>query len=480
MNPISRRHFLASSAAFGAALALSSSRVLGANNDIRVAIVGVRGRGANHLAEIPKVPGARIVAICDVDSRVLGAHEAKLKKDGNPVKAYGDIRKLLDDKSIDAVVLATPNHWHALGAVWACQAGKDVFVEKPVSHEVWEGRKILEAARKYNRMVQTGTQSRSDAALREVFEYIRKGDLGKIQWVRGFCYKRRDSIGKVTEPTPIPDYIDYDQWCGPAPKEPLMRKNLHYDWHWVWPTGNGDIGNQGVHEMDMCRWALGYDTLPPRILSIGGRLGYVDDSTTPNTLVAMYDYKPVPFFFEVRGLPRKANDNAMDNFRGVRIGIVIQCENGYYAGGSSGGWIYDNQNQKVKQYTQRGSGGHQANWLKACRSRKITDLNADIAEGHLSSALCHLGNIPYRLGKKVSAQDALDAIKSDSVMADSVERMKAHLEANGVKLGETPWTLGPALEFDAKNEKFTGQFAAEANELVRRVYRKPYEIPDAV
>jgi predicted dehydrogenase len=480
MSRITRRQFLAGSAALTAAAFLPTSRVLGANNDIRVAVVGVGGRGGNHINEVGKIPGVRITALCDCDSRGLGNAAASLAKKNVKVQTYTDIRKLLDDKSIDGIFIATPNHWHSLCAVWACQAGKDVYVEKPVSHEIWEGRKVVEAARKYNRIVQAGTQSRSDRGLVELFDYIHKGNIGAVQWVRGFCYKRRASIGKVTEPTPIPDYIDYDLWCGPAPKVPLMRKNLHYDWHWVYVTGNGDIGNQAVHEIDMCRWALGYKTLPPRVVSIGGRLGYDDDSDTANTQLTIFDYKPVPIIFEVRGLARRSNEEIMDNFRGVRIGFVVQCENGYYAGGSSGGWVYDAKGERLKQFNQNGSGEHQANFIAAMRSRKISDLHADIAEGHISSALCHMGNISYRVGQQIPKQDAADVLKANPLAAESLEKMKEHLVANDVDLRKTSLTVGPWLEMDAAAEKFTGPFAAEANKLVRREYRKPFEIRDQV
>ena len=259
-----------------------------------------------------------------------------------------------------------------------------------------------------------------------------------------------------------------------------MRKNLHYDWHWVYVTGNGDIGNQAVHEMDMCRWALGYKTLPPRVISIGGRLGYDDDGDTANTQLAILDYKPIPILFEVRGLPRKANEDVMDAFRGIRVGFVVQCENGYYAGGFSGGWVYDNKGEKIRQFAQNGSDKHQANFIAAVRSRKLSDLNCEIAEGHLSSALCHMANVSYRVGKQVPQQDPADAIKSNPLAVEALEKMKAHLEANDVDLRKTPLSVGPWLEMDVAAERFTGPFAAEANKLVRREYRKPFEIPDVV
>src|SRR5436190_15087682 len=269
-----------------AAEASASTQILGANSDIRYAVVGFNGRGRSHLEELPEVKGTRLVALCDVDSNVLDKELKRCETAGQKVEGYTDVRKLLENKDIDVVTFATRNHWHTLGSIWAVQAGKDVYVEKPVSHNVWEGRQLVNAARKYNKIVQTGTQSRSSrAAIYEAIQWLGEGHIGTVIRARGLCYKRRASIGKVDGPQPIPEGVDYDLWCGPAPKEPLMRKKLHYDWHWVWPTGNGDLGNQGIHEMDVARWCLGVNELSSRILCVGGRLGYEDDGNTPNTLI---------------------------------------------------------------------------------------------------------------------------------------------------------------------------------------------------
>jgi predicted dehydrogenase len=481
MTRISRRSFLATSAVGATTLFSTKLRAIGANDDVRMAVIGLNGRGQAHMDAFPQVKGTRLVALCDADEKVLGKAVQKCEQRNQKVESYKDIRKLLENKDIDAIAIATPNHWHSLMAVWGCQAGKDVYVEKPCSHEVWEGRKIVEASEKYNRICQIGTQRRSDLGYREVIDWIHQGNIGKIQYARGLCYKPRPSIGKVSGPQPIPAGVDYDLWCGPAPMEPLMRKNLHYDWHWVWPTGNGDIGNQGVHEMDQCRWMLGQETLPDRVFAFGGRFGYDDDATTPNTEIAIYDYKPAPLIFEVRGLPAKKGSTTMDAYKNaVRIGIHIQCENGYYLAGENGGWVYDNDDKKVKQFTQRGQKDHQANFIKAVRSRKQEDVVAPILDGHYSSALCHLGNISYRVGKQVPPTQLEDQIKGDKLAVDAFERVKAHLTANGVDLGATPPTLGPWLTLDPKAERFTGALSEEANKLVKRDYRAPYVIPDQV
>ena len=327
MKALNRRHFLKSSIVATASLpwlagygqekqtanaSPATLKPIGANGDIRYAVVGLNGRGKNHLDEMAPLSGARLVAICDVDSVVLKREQERLEKSGKKLAAYTDIRKLLENPDIDVVTFATPNHWHALGAIWAIQAGKDVYLEKPVSHNVWEGRQVIGAARQHQRIVQAGTQSRSSQGIAEAIAWTREGHLGKLLRARGLCYKRRPSIGLTDQPLEIPSTIDFDLWCGPAPKEPIKRKKLHYDWHWVWPTGNGDLGNQGIHEMDVARWVLGEPKLSPRVLSIGGRLGYQDNGTTPNTLIILHDYKPAPLLYEVRGLPSAEGSSKMD------------------------------------------------------------------------------------------------------------------------------------------------------------------------
>jgi len=486
MSKFTRRDFIRSSMAAGAAMVLAApySKVRGANNDIRVGVIGVGGQGGGHIGYFHKLDGVRVVAICDADrSHVEGKARDFEKKNNAKLKTYIDVRKMLDDKDIDVVSTATPNHWHSLVSVWACQAGKDMYCEKPVSHNIWEGRKIVEAARKYNRIVQTGTQRRSSEAYIEAYEYIKQGHIGAIKWVRGFCYKPRfrgnGIVNGTNGPIPVPKSVDYNLWCGPAEMEPLRRKDLHYKWHWVWNTGNGDLGNQGIHEMDLSRWALGDPKLAPRVCSVGGRFAVSDAGETPNTQIVFLDYKPAPLIFEVRGLPRRRGETAMDNYRGTRIGVVVQCEQGYFAAGEGGGWIYDKKDEKVKQFT--GSGGeHYQNFINAVRSRKVGDLNADIEKGHLSSALCHMGNVSYRLGKKMNVDEIKKAIGDNADLMDSFERMLEHLKANEVDLEKEPITMGPMLTMDPETEKFTGELSDMANMYVKRNYREPFVVPDKV
>jgi len=489
-----RRKFLRTSLVGGGAVV--SSRLFGgiapagsANEDVRVAVVGVRSKGNHHLQQFKGIAGCRVVAVCDVDAHVLARRVSEFEKENNKVTACADYRKLLDDPSIDAVVLATPNHWHALQTIWACQAGKDVYVEKPISHNIWEGRKCVEAARKYNRIVQAGTQSRSAGELHQAFAYIRAGHLGKILWARALCYKPRESIGKTSGPQPVPPHIDYDLWSGFAPLVPPRRNSangtVHYDWHWFWPYGGGEIANQAPHQLDICRWFLGEPGLPPTVMSIGGRFGYDDDAETPNTQIAVFGYERAPLIVEVRGLPAKAGLRAMDAYRGIRIGAIIQCEGGCFAAGESGGgFIYDNDGKRIKPFTGAGGGGHAANFIAAVRSRKSSDLNAPIEEGHVSTALCHLANISHRLGAEKTNDDSNETIASDELTKEALGRMIEHLRANQIEVAATPSVIGPRLALEPEAERFVTKQRYDlgfwANTLLTRHYRKPFVVPESV
>jgi len=517
-NTLSRRSLLKRSAATAAALGLSGltaksyGEVVGSNEDIRIAVIGFNGRGVSHIDAYRRLKGVRLVALCDADEAVLNRQYKRLEsgEDMKPrrkrpstqptasiddallqeekretpktfkMDKYGDVRKLLDSHDIDAVSIATPNHWHALMTVWACQAGKDVYVEKPTCHEVWEGEQAINASRKYNRIVQAGTQWRSMSDVFEAFEWAKAGNIGKILVSRGLCYKRRASIGKTEGPQPIPKTVDYDLWCGPSPKVPLRRKNLHYDWHWVWPTGNGDVGNQGIHQMDLARWALGKPTLAPSVISVGGRLGYVDDGETPNTLMVVHDYKDSLLIFEVRGLPHSTDDKKMDKYRGADIGNIVECEGGYVQiTNGQGCHAFDKDDQKIKTFDGKSverDRNHFANFLRAVRSRRRAEQNAEIVEGTISSCLCHTGNISYRLGKHESPDNIRDAFKADKAAMETFERMQQHLAANDVNISMDELSLGAPLQMDVKKQRFTNN--EKANALLTRKYRAPYVVPD--
>ncbi len=493
----SRRTFLKTSALAAAGTVLparSWANVLGANDDIRVAVIGLNGRGMNHVSSLKRISGVRIVALCDPDTAVLD--RAKTRGALPEAKLYTDIRELLANRDIDAVTIATPNHWHSLAAIWAVQNGKDVYVEKPVSHNVWEGRQLVNAAKKYNKVVQAGTQIRSGEGLREAVQWIQAGNLGKITAARGFCYKRRDSIGKTTGPQPIPATVNYDLWTGPAPLVAPHRNNpkngpIHYDWHWVYLYGNGDVGNQGIHQMDVARWFLGESGLPRHTISIGGRLGYIDDGDTPNTQVVVHDYATAPLIFEVRGLPTKAGiasaggdpaanqggqGSGMDNYRGVDIGNVIDCEGGsIITTAYFDATAYDKSGKVVKEF--KGNDRHMQNFVDVVRSRKTEELYGPIDEANTSSALCHLGNISHQIGATAGPDKIASRIKSDAKLSEAFGRMTEHLHANNVDLEKTPLTLGVPLIVDAKNERFTGPDAARANKLLGAEYRAPFTVP---
>jgi predicted dehydrogenase len=484
MKSLNRRSFLKSTALTAAAFSLparSWSQIQGSNSDVRVAVVGFHGRGGDHITGFSKLEGVRITALCDIDQDVLGAGQAKLKESGKDVETFTDVRKLLESKNVDVISIATPNHWHSLAGIWAIQSGKDVYTEKPVSHNVWEGRKFVEAARKYKKIVQTGTQSRSSReGIAQAVEWVKAGNLGKIVISRGLCYKPRPSIGKVDGPQPIPAGVDYDLWCGPAEKLPLMRKRLHYDWHWVWNTGNGDLGNQGIHQMDICRWFLGEMELAPFVVSAGGRLGYIDDGETANTQIIYHGYAKAPLIFEVRGLPETTGAKNMDKLKGASVGCVIECEGGYVVVPNYKSAIaYDKDGQELKRWQGGGDNGpHMANFIKSVLSRKVEDLYADILEGHLSSALCHTGNISYRLGATKKPDQIKEALKGDKGMVESFGRMAEHLARNDVDITKDKITLGVPLKMNTKTEKFIGN--GKANALLTRKYRAPYIVPEKV
>jgi predicted dehydrogenase len=475
-NKLTRRGFLKQAALAAGAASLPArawSQVPGANQDIRVAVIGFHGRGKDHIKEWGKVAGVRLTALCDVDRAVLDAGVKKCADNGQTVEGYTDIRKLLESNNVDAISIATPNHWHALAAIWGMQSGKDVYVEKPVSYDIWEGEQMIDAARRYKKMVQAGTQSRSSHGIREAVEWVGQGNLGKILVSRGLCYKRRPGIGKTEGPQPVPAGVDYDLWCGPAPLQAPRRAKFHYDWHWFWDYGAGDIGNQGVHEVDVARWFLGAQTVSPRVFSIGGRLACVDDAETPNTLIAFHDYDRAPLIMEVRGLPEKTGAEQMDNYKGAGIGVVIECEGGHVlVPDYQGAKAFDQDGREIKSF--EGATSHFENFIQAVRSRRESDLHSGIVEGHLSAALCHMANISYRLGRGQSPGEMREQIKGDKNALPTLDRMAEHLAANGVDLEKTTATLGAVVKANPVNEKFIHD--KQASHLWRRVPRPGYAI----
>jgi predicted dehydrogenase len=448
----------------------------GPNDAIRVAVIGVNGRGREHIDALAKLADiASIAAVSDCDTTPGMRAVNKVEElTGRAPKFEQDLRRVFDDKSIDAVTIATPNHWHALAAIWAMQAGKDVYVEKPVSHNVSEGRRTVQFARKLGRICQTGTQCRSSDGVSQAVQYIQSGKLGEVKLARGLCYKSRGSIGKSASSRKPPETVDYDLWCGPAPMHPLGRTNLHYDWHWIWDTGNGDLGNQGIHQMDIARWGLGLDTISSTALGLGGRFGYEDDGETPNTHLSFLGYGDKQVIFEVRGLKS-------EKYRGAGVGVVFYGTEGYIVNPSyTSSTVFDRDGKVIEKFQDKHDivVKHMHNFLQAMQSRKHTDLTADIEQGHLSSALCHLGNISYRLGSQQPFNAKVRRFETDEHALEAFGRFEEHLAVNGINMQTSHYILGRQLTLDPRREVFLDD--KEADAMLTREYRSPYIVPASV
>jgi predicted dehydrogenase len=404
-----RRTFLV-----GSAMALP---MMAAGDKINIAVIGVGGRGTAHVKNYLQIPNARIAALCDVNTEQTERNaQTVLKADGRTPKIYQDLRKLYEDKEIDAVSIATPNHWHALATIWACQAGKDVYVEKPACYNVFEGQQMIKAARKYNRMVQVGMQSRTIPYKRRAIQLLHDGAIGKVYYAKGLCFKRRPSIGHAND-EPVPAGVDWDIFLGPAPMRPFNALRFKYNWHWFWDTGNGDIGNQGIHEMDVARWGLGRG-LPTSAVSTGGKYVYEDDQETPNTQIATFDYGDAEIVFEVRGLNTGGEASIKPggpNF----IGVIFLGSKGYMSLDHVGFQIYLGDKREPGETGSLGDGkdetkDHMVNFLEAVRSRRKDDLHGELAEGVMSAELVHLANTSYRLGRKLAFDPATEKYVNDA------------------------------------------------------------------
>ncbi len=456
-DPTSRRFFL------GAATALAATRVWGANDKINVGIVGLGGRGTNHLNIYSKMAEARVVALCDIDQAAREKAQATLLKNtGEKAKEYEDMRQAFADSNVEAVSIATPNHWHALAAIWAMRAGKDVYGEKPACYNIYEGQKMVQVARETKRMLQIGSQHRSTPYKMKAMDAMHQGLIGKIYLAKGLCFKRRASIGHADD-SPTPAGVNWDLFLGPAPMRPFNTLRFKYNWHWFWDTGNGDIGNQGVHEIGICRWGLGDPEWPKTAYAQGGKYAYTDDQETPNTLLASYDYGGREIVFEVRGLltggegvpvmrrpgppatgavaPPTSPAPAATAPRNaaplnIMIGNLFYGTEGWAAMSDGGFQAFKGESNELimEERPQRGAGGdatglHMQNFLAACKSRNYKELHDEIANAYLSASMCHLANISYRVGRKLTI------------------------------------AAGP---------KFTGD--SEADKLLTRNYRKPYVV----
>jgi predicted dehydrogenase len=471
-----RRQFIA--AATAATLLSSTSRAAGPNDAIRIALLGAGWRGGQLIPQFAAIPDVRIVCVCDPDSS-RAAEQAKQVEKVTGVasaKIETDLRRVIESDSVDAVVSATPNHWHALATIWACEAGKHVYAEKPLAHSLWESQQMVKAAEKYDRIAQCGTHRRSFPIIRSIMERIRAGEFGRVVRARVVTRKFRESIGKRSAPMPIPAEVDYNLWAGPAPMSPIYRNELHYDWHWMWETGNGELANNGSHMLDLARWALGQDKLAPAVTALGGRLYWDDAGETPNTMVAYYDYQPAPLIAEVHNLAEKPGARTAGEFRGLQHGFIIECENATVLGANHVE-VRDRDGKVVEQQKEKEGKLHPANFVDAVRSGSRAGLTCPLEVGHVSCGLALQGNVSYHLGS--TGADRLAEIRddSDAETKGTIDRMLGHLDDLGIESCRSRLTVGPALTFDPQSEHFTGPQADEANRLLRRAgYREPFVV----
>ena len=503
MSKQTRRQFLRNSIFTTAAAVYTAPMVSGIaqaqskspNEKLIGAVIGCHGRGGSHISAFSGRRDCELAYIVDVDEKVgKKCCDSVEKRTGHRPKWVKDMRRVFDDKSVDFIGTATPNHWHALCGVWAMQAGKDAYIEKPISHDIPEGAALVAAAKKYKRICQVGTQCRSNPAIQNAMKFIADGGIGEVNFARGLCYKRRRSIGPLGD-YPIPEEADFNLWSGPAPytSPKLTRPRFHYDWHWQRLYGNGDSGNQGPHQTDIARWGLGINRHPNSVIAYGGRLGYqaerndpnyVDAGDTPNTEVAIYDYGKKCMVFETRGLSVDNSADMLintmfDSIKGNKIGVIFYGTEGYLIQKSyTHCAAFDLKGKMFKEF--RGGGDHFDNFIQAIRSRKYQDLNSDAFQGHLSAALAHLANISYYLGEnnKVSVKQAakvLQDIDSRDHNIETLYRTARHLTDNGVDLDKYPISMGPMLRFDPRREVFTNNDAA--NRILHRDYREPFVCP---
>ena len=421
-------------------------KIIGANERINIAVIGIRGRGMEIARGFAKIPNVCVKTLVDVDENL---YAKRVKEIGEiqkftPSTEY-DLRRVFDDKDIDAVAIATPDHWHALATIWACQAGKDVYVEKPCSHNIWEGRKMVEAAHKYNRVVQAGFQNRSIENVRQTIKFLHDGGLGEIYMARGLCFKPRESIGRHPD-SPVPKGVHYDLWLGPAPQRPFNKNRFHYEWHWFWDYGSGDIGNQGVHQLDIARWGINKNEHPVKVKSTGGYFAFDSDQQTPNTQIATFEYADGKILqFDVRGLYTNTEDGIAN--KGRSVGNLFFGTKGWMSIDGSTWRTYFGRDNTPGPFGEAaaksadptnlagaGAGSHYKNFISTMCSGKKDDLNCGIETGHISTALPHLANISYRLGREVI--------------------------------------------FEGANERFTGD--SEADKMLNRDYRKPYVVPEQI
>lgn len=479
MNSISRRRFLKYASIVAPAPLIAgtsvSPKVFGANDRLRIAVVGLYGRGKQHIKAWLEEPNVEIAYLVDPDENILRQRLLELKQEVvGPFTTRGvsDIRSVLDDKNVDAVSIAAPNHWHALMTIWSAQAGKHVYVEKPMSHDVAEGRIALEAQRKYGIVLQHGTQRRSDATIAGLHEMIQAGHFGKLKISYGYACKIREGIGFQSKAAPPPT-LDWNLWKGPAVLDHYHANLVHYNWHWFWKTGNGDLNNQGTHLLDVAQWAIDESMSHPiRVRAIGGRFAWKDMGETPNTMFALAEYaNGQQLLFNVRNVNYEGYQRQVGNEYYFEDGGKI-IDGNYFAKGSKTAEVIDIKPGKVTP------GGCWSSFIAACRAKNPSMVNGNAQDAHYGCVLGHLMNNSYRLGKEMPFNAKAGKFGDDSDAAEHFGRLHEIMEKGvGLPKNGNKYTVGPWLEFDPVTERHKGEYAKEANELLKDKNRRGFEIP---
>jgi hypothetical protein len=473
-----RRQFISTTAAASSLAVLPSARGhMLANDEIRLGFISCGGRAGEHMTQFNKMGGVKIAGLCDPDQLRISQAARTFAQDA---KTWADLRGMIDDKDIDAVVVSACNHWHCLASIWAMQAGKDVYVEKPLSHSQWEGRQTVNAARKYKRICQVGTQQRSDPMQAEIKKFLHQDKaLGAIRSARVNRYGVRGSIGLRTTPLSIDPNTDYNLWLGPAQDKPIYRNNLHYDWHWDWNTGSGEMGNWGVHVLDDLRNNVFLDkvTLPIRILGGGARVVWNDAGETPNVHFVYFDTGSIPVVLGLSNLPESPSSKNSPQVPGPGSGYIAYCEGGRLEGERGKAVAFDNEGKKIRSFSGNfGNPSHHENFVQALRTRDASILNADVEVGHHTSGWCNLANIAYRVGSQFSSEKA--AAIDMPEWTGLIQEMDKMLGSYNIKMDSGAIKLGPVLTIDPKSETFVGAGSEAANALLKREYRAPFVVPE--
>jgi predicted dehydrogenase len=477
---ISRRSFVKQTAAVTAlTLGVSQRAHALVNDEVRVAFLSCGGRANELMGAFAKVPGVKIVGLCDPDASRVEKAKGRFPE----AKTTNDMRKLIEDPNIDAVVVATCNHWHCLASIWAMQAGKDVYVEKPLSHSQWEGEQTIAAARKYNRICQVGTQQRSDPMQAELKKFLHEDKmLGKLKNVRVNRYGVRGPIGKRSEPLPKDPNLDWDLWLGPAADVPVYRNSWHYDWHWNWNTGSGEMGNWGVHVLDDVRNVAFQDSVrvPNRIIGGGGRLVWNDAGESPNVHAVAFDTGSLPVVIGLSNLPDKTDGKKSPDVPGPGSGYVVYGEGGRLEGQRGGAKAFDRDGKLIKEFRGNSGAGHQANFIEAVRARKKELLNAEVQVGHDSTGWCNFANICFQAGDQQDVRSKVESAMDFPGWEELMGQMHEHLAAHGVAPEAAGLKMSHWMELSPQTGRFVGALAAAGNALIKRQYRAPFTVPDTV